>query len=51
MGKNDIYHWYNGLLTKNENWPDFKVTLIWPATETVEFIYLFIHYFDFVLIC
>ncbi|CAI2163351.1 18650_t:CDS:2 [Funneliformis geosporum] len=34
IDKNDIYHWYNGLLTKNEKWPDFKVTLIWPATET-----------------
>ncbi|GES99499.1 HIT-like domain-containing protein [Rhizophagus clarus] len=31
---NDIYHWYNGLLTKDEKFPDFKVTLIWPATET-----------------
>ncbi|RHZ79401.1 hypothetical protein Glove_146g46 [Diversispora epigaea] len=31
--KNDIYHWFNGLLNKNEKWPDFKIILIYPATE------------------
>ncbi|CAG8547914.1 1847_t:CDS:2 [Acaulospora morrowiae] len=34
LDKNDVYHWYNILLNKNEKWPDAKVTLIWPATET-----------------
>nr|CAG8574846.1 10735_t:CDS:2 [Entrophospora candida] len=32
--KNDIYHWYDGLLNKDEKLPDINMTLIWPATET-----------------
>lgn len=39
---NDIYHWYNGLLSKDEKFPDFNVTLIWPATETVNFFFFII---------
>ncbi|CAJ0901095.1 11536_t:CDS:2 [Entrophospora sp. SA101] len=38
--KNDIYHWYDGLLNKDEKLPDINMTLIWPATETVKSLYL-----------
>ncbi|CAG8774251.1 13441_t:CDS:2, partial [Racocetra fulgida] len=34
LDKNDIYHWYRGIFHKDKKWPDFKITLIWPATET-----------------
>ncbi|KAG9289971.1 hypothetical protein G9A89_010277 [Geosiphon pyriformis] len=30
---NDIYHIYFGTTKNNEKWPDFKVTIIWPATD------------------
>ncbi|CAG8677810.1 24393_t:CDS:2 [Gigaspora rosea] len=33
--KNDIYYWYKGIFHKDKKWPDFKATLIWPATETL----------------
>ncbi|CAG8489367.1 12408_t:CDS:2 [Ambispora gerdemannii] len=31
---NDIYHQYFGTTKTQVNLPDFKVTIIWPATET-----------------
>ncbi|CAJ0759426.1 22037_t:CDS:2, partial [Entrophospora sp. SA101] len=34
INKNDIYHWYDGLLNKDEKLPDINMTLICPATET-----------------
>jgi len=30
---NDIYHQYFGLFKRDENVPDFKATIIWPATD------------------
>lgn len=35
-GSNDIYHWWNAALTSGQtNDPDLKMSVIFPATETV----------------
>ncbi|CAG8780231.1 7121_t:CDS:2, partial [Cetraspora pellucida] len=38
LDKNDIYHWYKGIFHKDKKWPDFKIILIWPATETQRYL-------------